>query len=58
MKSMSPETLAFIQGPDRPWWTCVVPFIVFLAAGILEPTPGGGGIAGFLGIPYAAYPVV
>jgi hypothetical protein len=58
MKSMSPESPTFIQGPDRPWWTCVVPFIVFLAAGILEPTPGGGGVAGFLGIPYAAYPVV
>ncbi|MEI7780829.1 MAG: hypothetical protein WCJ18_02750, partial [Planctomycetota bacterium] len=55
---MNQESPAFIQGPDRPWWTCVVPFAVFLAAGNLEPTPGGGGIAGFLGIPYSAYPIV
>jgi CAAX prenyl protease-like protein len=36
----------------------VVPFAVFLAAGILEPVPSGGGLAGSLGIPYAAYPAV
>jgi CAAX prenyl protease-like protein len=30
----------------------------FLLLGLLEPTPSGGGIAGSLGIPYAAYPVV
>lgn len=44
-------------GPERPWWTCVAPFVVFLAAGALEPTAGGGGLAGALGIPYAAYPL-
>ena len=46
------------HGPGRPWETCVVPLVVFLAAGVLEPTPGGGGLAGLLGIPYAAYPIV
>lgn len=45
-------------GPARPWWTCVVPFLVFLAGGLLEPTPSGGGLAGMLGIPYAAYPLI
>jgi len=28
----------------------------FLLLGLLEPTPSGGGLAGSLGIPYAAYP--
>jgi CAAX prenyl protease-like protein len=45
-------------GPDRPWWTCVLPLAVFLVAGLLEPTAGGGGLAGALGIPYAAYPAI
>jgi CAAX prenyl protease-like protein len=35
-----------------------VPFIVFLVGGVLEPTPGGGGLAGAVGIPYAAYPLI
>lgn len=43
-------------GPEWPWWTCVAPFTVFLASGALEPTAGGGGLAGALGIPYSAYP--
>lgn len=34
-----------------------MPFVVFLAAGILEPGPGDGGVAGRLGIPHAAYPL-
>ena len=46
----------FQNGPDRPWQACVVPLVVFLAVGTIEPTPGGGGIAGAFGIPYAAYP--
>ena len=46
------------HGPDRPWESCVVPLVVFLAAGLFEPTPSGGGLAGLLGIPYAAYPFV
>lgn len=46
------------SGPVQPWWTCVLPFVVFLAGGILEPTPSGGGLAGLLGIPFAAYPLV
>ncbi|MEI6241387.1 MAG: CPBP family glutamic-type intramembrane protease [Planctomycetia bacterium] len=46
------------HGPDRPWESCVVPLLVFLAAGLLEPTPSGGGPAGLLGIPYSAYPFV
>ena len=45
-------------GPDRPWEACVVPFVVFLAAGILEPGPGDSGVAGRLGIPHAAYPLI
>jgi hypothetical protein len=44
------------QGPDRPWEACVVPFAVFLAVGLLEPTRSGDGLAGALGIPFAAYP--
>jgi uncharacterized protein len=46
------------HGPSRPWESCVVPLVVFLAVGLLEPTPGGGGLAGLLGIPSAAYPLV
>ena len=46
------------HGPARPWESCVVPLVVFLAAGLLEPTPSGGGLAGMLGIPYAAYPFI
>lgn len=46
------------SGPARPWQTCVLPFVVFLAGGIFEPTPSGGGLAGLLGISYAAYPLV
>ena len=34
----------------------MVPLVVFLAAGMLEPTPSSGGLAGLLGIPYTAYP--
>lgn len=45
-------------GPERPWWTCVLPFVVFLVAGALEPTASGGGLAGALGIPYSAYPLI
>ena len=25
------------HGPDSPWESCVVPLVVFLAAGMLEP---------------------
>ena len=46
------------EGPDRPWEACVVPFVVFLAAGLLEPTRSGDGLAGVLGIPFSAYPVI
>jgi CAAX prenyl protease-like protein len=37
---------------------CVVPFVVFLAGGLLEPSRNGGGLAGALGIPFAAYPYI
>jgi len=43
-------------GPERPWQVCLVPLAVFLGAGILEPVPSGGGLAGAVGIPYEAYP--
>ena len=46
------------HGPDRPWESCVVPLVVFLAAGMLEPTPSNGGLAGLLGVPYTAYPLI
>jgi CAAX prenyl protease-like protein len=46
------------EGPDRPWQACVVPFVVFLAGGLLEPTRSGDGLAGALGIPFAAYPLL
>ncbi|MFM9024342.1 MAG: CAAX prenyl protease-related protein [Planctomycetaceae bacterium] len=52
------ETAHADHGPERPWEVCVVPFAVFLLGGILEPVPSGGGIAGSLGIPYSAYPVI
>jgi CAAX prenyl protease-like protein len=44
------------EGPDRPWEACFVPFVVFLAVGLLEPTRSGDGLAGVLGIPFTAYP--
>ena len=46
------------EGPDRPWEACVVPFVVFLAIGLLEPTRSGDGLAGVLRIPFAAYPFI
>ena len=46
------------EGPDRPWEACVVPFVVFLAVGLLEPTRSGDGLAGVLGIPFTAYPFI
>ena len=46
------------EGPDRPWDACVVPFVVFSAVGILSPTRSGDGLAGALGIPFAAYPLI
>ncbi len=44
------------HGPAQPWRTCLVPMVGFLLLGLVEPTPSGGGIAGRLGVPYAAYP--
>jgi CAAX prenyl protease-like protein len=46
------------HGPAEPWLTCVAPLVLFLAAGLLEPTPSGGGLAGAAGVGYAAYPVI
>lgn len=43
------------EGPQRPWEACVVPFLVFLVSGTLEPS---GGVAGWLGIPPGSYPLV
>lgn len=45
-------------GPRRPWEACVWPLVVFLAVGALEPSAAGGGLAGMLGIPFTAYPLV
>jgi CAAX prenyl protease-like protein len=49
---------AIEEGPSRPLLTCLLPFCVFTFGGLLEPVPAGGGLAGSLGIPYAAYPAV
>lgn len=46
------------HGPAEPWLTCVAPFVAFLVAGMIEPGPSGGGLAGGLGIGYSAYPVI
>ena len=46
------------QGPSRPWLCCLLPMLVFTAGGMLEPVPSGAGLAGRLGIPYSAYPVL
>ena len=36
----------------------MAPFAVFILAGVLEPTPNGGGLAGGIGVPYSAYPAI
>ena len=46
------------HGPDHPWEACLWPFLVFSATGLLEPSAAGGGLAGMLGIPFSAYPIV
>lgn len=46
------------HGPSRPFFTTVVPMVVFLVGSLVEPLPSGGGLAGTLGIPYAAYPII
>ena len=45
-------------GPEWPWQSCLLPFAVFMAIGLFEPVPNGGGLAGALGIPYSGYPFV
>ncbi|MFM9059324.1 MAG: CAAX prenyl protease-related protein [Planctomycetaceae bacterium] len=55
---LAPAATPGDRGPASPWLVCVVPFAVFLAAGVFEPVKSGGGLAGALGIPYAAYPLV
>lgn len=52
------ERAAEDHGPARPWQACVVPLVAFLALGTLEPAADGGGLAGSLGVPFAAYPWV
>lgn len=46
------------HGPAHPWWCCVVPMLVYLGIGMLEPTRDGGGLAGWLGVPYPLYPCI
>lgn len=46
------------SGPDRPWFTCVVPLAVFSVLGLFEPAAAGGGAAAMLGMPPSAYPLV
>lgn len=45
-------------GPVYPWRCCLLPMVVFMAGGLVEPVPSASGAAGWLGIPYSAYPVV
>ncbi len=45
------------HGPADPWLACVAPLLLFLVIGALEPTPSGG-LLGFLGMPYDAYPLI
>lgn len=52
---MHQESPATAHGPEQPWQTCVVPFAVFIGAGLLEPSPGS--LAGLVGIPDSAYPI-
>jgi hypothetical protein len=58
MQQQDASTPSHDEGPDRPWEACVVPFGVFLAVGMLEPTRSGDGLAGVLGIPFTAYPLI
>jgi len=58
MQQQDASTTSNPAGPERPWGACVVPFVVFLAVGMLEPTRSGDGLAGALGIPFAAYPLI
>lgn len=44
-------------GPAKPWLTSVAPLSLFLLAGVAEPSSSGGGLAGWLGLGSAAYPV-
>lgn len=53
-----PQPTRVNHGPERPWESCVWPFVAYMALGSLEPTPSGEGLAGSLGIPYSAYPAV
>jgi CAAX prenyl protease-like protein len=46
------------HGPADPWNACLVPMIVFLAFGLLEPSREGKGFTAFLGITYEFYPVL
>jgi CAAX prenyl protease-like protein len=45
-------------GPHDPWRTCLVPMMVFLATGLLEPTKAEGGLAAAVGITQSLYPVL
>jgi len=45
-------------GPDRPWFTCLVPMAVYSLAGIFEPAATGGGVAAAVGLAPSAYPQV
>jgi CAAX prenyl protease-like protein len=58
MPASQPADTPADLGPAEPWLTCVAPLVAFLAAGVMEPSPSGGGLAGMLGIGSAAYPLV
>jgi CAAX prenyl protease-like protein len=46
------------HGPTDPWLTCCAPLALFLLLGAAEPSAGGGGLAGLLGLTAAHYPFV
>lgn len=58
MPASPPTDGSLDHGPAEPWLTCVAPLVLFLAAGAVEPSPSGSGLAGLLGIGSEAYPVV
>ncbi|MFM7412765.1 MAG: CAAX prenyl protease-related protein [Planctomycetota bacterium] len=45
-------------GPSDPWAACLIPMVVFLGMGLIEPAKEPKGLAVALGITYDLYPVL
>ncbi len=56
MKSSSPEHGRSVLLAKHPWLTFLLPLLVFMAVGTLEPTLEPS--TGFLAVPYAYYPLI